>query len=155
MRIMPIDINELRDYKGGDPAKWRQYMEQRFKDPGIVDKVLELDTKWRDLRASFDQLNKTRNKLQNDVIAPKKKRQENCNAELAQLQEIKDSIKTTQLEVPALKSQPDSLLNRIGNATRSIPKSPLVKTKMLTISSFHSVHFRPKPSLTIISCRVA
>ena len=45
---MPIDINELRDYKGGDPLKWKKYMEQRFKDASLVDQVLELDAQWRE-----------------------------------------------------------------------------------------------------------
>ena len=55
---MPIDVNELRDYKGGDPAKWKKYMEQRFKDPTIVDQVVTLDSEWRDVRGQVDKLRK-------------------------------------------------------------------------------------------------
>ena len=40
---MPIDINFLREDKGGDPEKWREYQRKRFADPSLVDKVLDLD----------------------------------------------------------------------------------------------------------------
>ena len=40
---MPIDINELRTYKGGNPDAYRDYMSKRFKDPTIVDQVLAKD----------------------------------------------------------------------------------------------------------------
>ena len=44
---MPIDINNLREYKGGKPQKYREYQEKRFKDPTVIDKVIELDEQWR------------------------------------------------------------------------------------------------------------
>ena len=44
---MPIDINNLREYKGGKPQKYREYQEKRFKDPAVIDKVIELDEQWR------------------------------------------------------------------------------------------------------------
>ena len=47
---MPIDINELRDYKGGDPAKWRKYMAARFKPVEWVDEVIAKDEEWRNLQ---------------------------------------------------------------------------------------------------------
>ena len=112
---MPIDINELRDYKGGDPAKWRLYMEQRFKDPAIVDQVLQLDADWRNLRASIDNLRKQVNKLQKEVIAPKKKAKEPCDAEVAQMKEMQKEIKDKENQLPVVAQQRDSLLNRIGN----------------------------------------
>ena len=37
---MPIDINELRDYKGGDPEKYRNYMrtlEADWRQPALDD----------------------------------------------------------------------------------------------------------------------
>lgn len=40
---MPIDINWLREDKGGDPEKWRESQRKRFQDPGLVDAVLALD----------------------------------------------------------------------------------------------------------------
>lgn len=112
---MPIDVNELRDYKGGDSALWKKYMDQRFKDPTIVDQVLELDEEWRQLMFKADQMRKEVNKLQKDVIAPKKKKKEDCDAEVAQMKEMQKQIKEMDLEVPVVAEKRDKLLGRIGN----------------------------------------
>lgn len=112
---MPIDINELRDYKGGDPNKYRKYMEQRHKDITLVDQVVEQDTKWRELRNSIDLLRKEMNKLQKDIIGPKMKAKEPCEEEKAQLKEIQKNIKDKELELPNIEIKRDTLLNRIGN----------------------------------------
>ena len=112
---MPIDINELRDYKGGDPLKWKKYMEQRFKDAGIVDEVLALDMEWRELRGAIDKLNKDKNKLQKDVIAPKKKKKEPCEEEVAQLKAMQEESKEKEEALPGIAAKRDALLNRIGN----------------------------------------
>jgi seryl-tRNA synthetase len=112
---MPIDINELRSYKGGDPEKWKLYMQQRFKDATIVDHVLNIDEQWRTQRATIDQLRKDANKMQKDVIAPKKKAKENCDVEVAQYKQLMDEIKLHEEKLPLLEVERDSMLNRIGN----------------------------------------
>lgn len=112
---MPIDINELRDYKGGDPEKYRTYMKQRFKDPTIVDQVLAIDDEWRDLTKQGDQLRKEVNKLQKEVIAPKKKAKEDCEAEVAQMKQIQADIKEKAAQLPILEEKRDKLLFQIGN----------------------------------------
>lgn len=112
---MPIDINELRDYKGGDPAKWRKYMEQRFKDPAIVDQVLDFDKEWRELRAKCDQLAKDKNHIQKYVIAPKKKAKEPCDAEVAQMKAIQQELTDNLDQLPVIAEKRDDLLGRIGN----------------------------------------
>lgn len=122
---MPIDINELRDYRGGDPEKWKTYMEQRFKDPTIVDKVLDLDREWRELTTTITRLQTERNKLQKEVIAPKKKAKENCDAEVAQAQALQQEIKDKQAQEPELIKQRDALLYRIGNLVD--PEVPVSK----------------------------
>ena len=66
---MPIDINSLRTYKGGDPDAYRRYMEQRFKDPAVVDRVLAKDEAWRELRGEIDKLRTSVNKLQASVAS--------------------------------------------------------------------------------------
>lgn len=122
---MPIDINELRDYKGGDPSKYKKYMEMRFKDPAIVDEVLALDAQWRELRSSIDMTRKETNSFQKDVITPKKKAKENCDAEVSQLREMQQKIKDQEAELPVLEGKRDELLNRIGNVVD--PEVPISK----------------------------
>ncbi|KAL7575760.1 hypothetical protein ACA910_003090 [Epithemia clementina (nom. ined.)] len=122
---MPIDVNELRDYKGGDPGLWKKYMEQRFKDPSIVDQVLELDEQWRKQLFKVDEMRKDVNKLQKEVIAPKKKNKENCDEEVAQMKEMQKQIKEMDLEVPVIVEKRDKLLGRIGNMVD--PEVPISK----------------------------
>lgn len=112
---MPIDINNLRDYKGGDPTLWKKYMEQRFKDPTIVDQVVALDVEWRDLRAQIDGKRTDANKLQKQVIAPKKKAKEDCEAEVTQFKVMQKEIKDMEAQLPIIAEKRDTLLTRIGN----------------------------------------
>lgn len=112
---MPIDINELRDYKGGDPAKWRKYMEQRFKDPTIVDTVVSKDAEWRTLRGTIDDLRKAMNAYQKNVITPKKKAKEDCEEEVAELKRMQMEIKQKESELPLLAEARDELLKKVGN----------------------------------------
>lgn len=85
---MPIDINELRTYKGGDPAKYKKYMEQRFKPQEWVDEVIAEDEKWRALTKEKDELRKEVNKIQKEKITPKKKAKEDCAAEIAEMKAV-------------------------------------------------------------------
>jgi len=112
---MPIDINNLRTYRGGEPEKWRKYMADRFKDPAIVDQVIAADDKWRETTKLIDHMRRDVNKLQKEVIAPKKKAKEPCDEEVAQMKALQKKIKTNQAELPNLVTARDSLLNKIGN----------------------------------------
>ena len=44
---MVLNIEEFRQDKGGDPEKIRDLQKKRFKDPQLVDKVVEFDSEWR------------------------------------------------------------------------------------------------------------
>jgi seryl-tRNA synthetase len=114
---MPIDINDLRAYKGGDPEKFRQYQIQRFKKDGgqVVDDVLAHDQEWRDLRNSIDDLRKSVNKLQKEVIAPAKKAKQDCEDAVAEMKAIQATIKEKEQKLPLVEQARDSLLNKIGN----------------------------------------
>lgn len=90
---MPIEINWLRDYKGGDPEKFREYQRQRFRPVEWVDDVLAVDEKWRNGVQARQDLSKEINKLQKEVIAPKKKAKENCDADLANVTALKKQVR--------------------------------------------------------------
>jgi seryl-tRNA synthetase len=122
---MPIDIKELRDYQGGDPARYRKFMEDRFKEPKLVDQVIELDAKWRGLRSSVDELRKGVNKLQKEVIGPKMKAKEACEEEVAQMKEMQKDIKAKEAEMPEIEAQRDAVLVCIGNIVD--PEVPISK----------------------------
>lgn len=116
---MPIDINELREYKGGDPAKWREHQAARFKPAEWVDEVIAKDEEWRLKTKELDTMRTDLNKLQKDVIAPKKKAKEPCDEEVAQMKEMQKEIKARQLELPGIAEERDRLLNRLGNVVDS------------------------------------
>lgn len=44
---MVLDLELFRADKGGDPSKIKENQSKRFKDVTLVDKVVEIDTKWR------------------------------------------------------------------------------------------------------------
>ena len=111
---MPIDINSLRTYKGGNPDKYRTYMQQRYKDPQIVDDVLTKDEAWRTLRGDIDTARTNLNKLSKS-IAPKKKAGEDCDAEVAEVKSTKLKIKQMEEQLPLIAEERDTLLNQIGN----------------------------------------
>mmetsp|Transcript_16826 Transcript_16826/g.31871 ORF Transcript_16826/g.31871 Transcript_16826/m.31871 type:complete len:492 (-) Transcript_16826:120-1595(-) len=113
---MPIDINELRDYKGGDPAKWREYQAARFKPAHWVDEVIAKDEEWRMKTKALDEMRTNVNRLQKDVIAPKKKAKEPCEEEVQQMKAMQEEIKALSKELPEIAAERDSLLNRLGNA---------------------------------------
>jgi len=112
---MPIDINELRDYKGGDPGKYRKYMEQRFKPTEWVDEVIAEDENWRGMTKKKDELRKLMNKIQKEKITPKKKAKEDCTAEIAEMKAVQQEIKDVEKELPIIADKRDKLLSRIGN----------------------------------------
>mmetsp|Transcript_29098 Transcript_29098/g.44411 ORF Transcript_29098/g.44411 Transcript_29098/m.44411 type:complete len:486 (-) Transcript_29098:241-1698(-) len=112
---MPIDINELREYKGGDPEKWRKHQAARFKPPEWVDEVIAKDEEWRTKQNDLDNLRKELNKLQKEVIAPKKKAKIPCDEEVAQMKAMKKDIEERKAALPEVEKERDLLLNRIGN----------------------------------------
>lgn len=42
-----LDINWFRAERGHDPNIIRKSLERRFKDPKLVDQIIELDQEWR------------------------------------------------------------------------------------------------------------
>mmetsp|Transcript_21929 Transcript_21929/g.36251 ORF Transcript_21929/g.36251 Transcript_21929/m.36251 type:complete len:481 (-) Transcript_21929:150-1592(-) len=112
---MPIDLNELREYKGGKPDKYRTYMTQRFKSPEIVDQVLEMDEQVRSLQGERDNTRRLANKLQKEVIGPKKKAKEPCDDEVAELKELQKKVKGIEEAIPLVESKRNALLGKIGN----------------------------------------
>lgn len=64
---MVLDIECFRADKGGDPDKVRENQKKRFKDPALVDKVVEADNKWRKLRHELDNWNKLKNLCSKEI----------------------------------------------------------------------------------------
>ncbi len=63
-----IDIKLLRE----NPDLYRKNTKSKFKDPKIVDAVLELDSEWRKLKLEADNLRSERNKISEEINQAKK-----------------------------------------------------------------------------------
>ncbi len=50
---MVLDLILFRADQGGDPDKIRELQKKRFKDVAHVEKVIELDTRWRKRKCSL------------------------------------------------------------------------------------------------------
>ncbi|KAG8188010.1 hypothetical protein JTE90_009886 [Oedothorax gibbosus] len=64
---MVLDLECFRADKGGDPGKIRENQIKRFKDPALVDKVVDADNKWRKLRHDLDNWNKLKNVCSKEI----------------------------------------------------------------------------------------
>ena len=64
---MPLDINTIRAYKGGDPEKVRESQRRRFADVALVDKVIAEDEEWRRLVALADDKRGEKNAKQKEI----------------------------------------------------------------------------------------
>ena len=72
---MVLSIDLFRPDKGGDPEKMRQNQINRYKDPRLVDQIVEKDEEWRKLRHHGDGLNKAKN-VCSKTIGEKMKKKE-------------------------------------------------------------------------------
>lgn len=50
---MVLDIDFFRLEKGRDPDKIRENQKKRFKDVGLVDIIIDNDTKWRQCKWGY------------------------------------------------------------------------------------------------------
>lgn len=72
---MVLDIQLFRKEKGGNPDELRECQRKRYKDIGLVDKVIEIDGKWREISYNCEQYNKLKN-LASKAIGMKMKAKE-------------------------------------------------------------------------------
>jgi len=79
---MVLDLDLFRDFKGGDPEKMRKNQKDRFKDVGLVEKVISEDDKWRKLRFQADALNRSKNLCSKFIGERMKKKEEVGETEL-------------------------------------------------------------------------
>eukprot|EP01138_Halocafeteria_seosinensis_P004980 gb/GECG01005092.1/.p1 GENE.gb/GECG01005092.1/~~gb/GECG01005092.1/.p1 ORF type:complete len:359 (+),score=58.25 gb/GECG01005092.1/:1-1077(+) len=120
---MPIDINFLREDRGGDPEKWRQYQRKRFNDPTLVDTVLELDNQWRTVQSQINLARKDVSQA-GKAVAAKKKAKEDATEEIERMKELKEKIPPLETQLKELEEKRTQELNKIANEVHpSVPES--------------------------------
>lgn len=64
---MPLDIKLFRVDQGGDPAIIEVSQKKRFKDPIIVQQIIELDNAWRKAQTRLDDIREQINKASKTI----------------------------------------------------------------------------------------
>ncbi|KAI3434807.1 hypothetical protein D9Q98_002864 [Chlorella vulgaris] len=109
-----LDINLFREERGGNPELVRESQRRRYKDVGLVDRVLELDAKWREERGQLDTLNMDFNKLNREIGTLRKAKQD-ATALQEQSKELKAKIKAQEEVEKRLVEERDAAIVPIGN----------------------------------------
>lgn len=109
-----LDINLFRTDKGGDPELVRESQRRRFADVSLVDKIIELDAEWRQVRFGLDQLNKEFNAL-NKEIATVRKAGGNSDELQEKSKQLKGSILEAEEKEKDVIKQRDAKVVLIGN----------------------------------------
>ncbi|KAK4292584.1 hypothetical protein Pmani_034672 [Petrolisthes manimaculis] len=108
--VKMLDIVLFREDQGGQPEKVRESQRRRFKDVAVVDKVIEVDTKWRAARHRGDLLNRMGNVI-SKTVGEKKKAKEAEGTETNVPAEIKEKL--TELTVELLRPLTISQLKEV------------------------------------------
>jgi len=123
---MPIDLNLLREDKGGDPELVRESCRRRFHPPEIVDEIIAIDQQWRNSISRLDVLKKEL-RIASKAVGelkvkirksgkPQTKEQDEMEANLRETaNNKKNEIAETEKKEKELAAERDAKLNRIGN----------------------------------------
>lgn len=109
---MPIDVKLLRDPVEAD--RWRKMTKERFRDPVLVDRVVDLDAAWRKAQFETEQARKQLGLVQKEIGA-KMKAKENADAEKAKKVELDAEIIRLEAASKDLQAQRDKALSEIPN----------------------------------------
>lgn len=123
---MTIGIDLLRKDKGGNPEEVKESEKRRFRDPKLIDKVLELDSQWVKQKFQLDEKRKEVNKVQSQITEKKKasKGQDKCEDLLTQKTALEGEAANIEQICDEMMGQRDKLLGSIGNLVHdSVPVS--------------------------------
>ncbi|MEM4230861.1 MAG: serine--tRNA ligase, partial [Candidatus Pacearchaeota archaeon] len=105
-----LDIKLIRE----KPDFVRKNCKNRGYDEKLVDNVLELDRKWRELKGKDDNLRAERNKVSQEINLAKKQEQD-VEAILKRAREITRELENNEKEENVLKQKIDEILSLMPN----------------------------------------
>jgi seryl-tRNA synthetase len=113
-----LDIELFRDR----PEEIKDSQKRRGEDPEKVDKVIEIDRKWRNKLQELESLQQKRNSV-GDKIAELKKEGKDASEKIERMQEVKTQINELEDEVDDLEEKRDEVCYQIGNLLHdSVPE---------------------------------
>jgi seryl-tRNA synthetase len=111
---MPLDINDFRVYKGGNPDKIKESQRRRFAPVEAVDEIIALDEDWRKYVTEVDKTRGVLKKLSTE-IGKMKKAGENADEKMAEVSLLKKSISDLESRIEELRGKIDVKVSGIGN----------------------------------------
>jgi len=115
-----LDINLFRE----NPEIIKKSEKKRFKDPSVVDKVIEFDNKWRKRLKELQKLKHDKNEISNK-IAKLKKEKKSTEDLIIRAGEIDNKIFGLEREIQFLKNERDAYRYKIGNIIEDdVPVAP-------------------------------
>ncbi|CAN3359067.1 serine--tRNA ligase, cytoplasmic [Diutina catenulata] len=109
-----LDINAFLVEKGGEPDKIKESQKKRGDSVEVVDEIIADYKHWTTVRFDLDQNNKATNKLQKELAA-KFKAKEDASELLKQKQELADAKKKLVEDEQATEAAWKAKLNTVGN----------------------------------------
>jgi seryl-tRNA synthetase len=145
-----LDIELFRT----DLQKVIQSEKNRFKDPSNAEKVVELDSKWRNCKKELQKLQEQRNKLSPE-IGKLKKQGKNSEANKLQLEVkgIKTHIEDLDKEVKELKEEREKYRYIVGNIIHeSVPIGETEESNQIirTFGKIPQFNFKPLSHVNLI-----
>ncbi|KAL9447366.1 hypothetical protein AB3S75_014935 [Citrus x aurantiifolia] len=118
-----LDINLFREEKGGIPEKIRESQRRRFASVDLVDEIISLDKKWRQLQFDVENYRKELNKI-NKQIAQLKLSGKDASEMVTKTNEIKQQSADKEVEVREAWAALKAKLEVVGNLVHdSVPVS--------------------------------
>ena len=129
-----LDIKLIRE----NPEIVKESQKKRNLPIEDVDKVLETDKKWRELKEEVDNLRNKRNKISEEINKAKKEGKKLDNL-IKEAKEIPMLLEQKEKSMNELKEQRDSILKEIPNLVdKSVPIGDASKNKVIKL------HLKPK-----------
>ncbi len=104
-----LDINLIRD----EPERVREALEKRQMDPSVVDQVLMLDEKRRELIVNVEEMRSERNTVSKEI--GRMKDQAERQAKIEAMRELGDQIESLDSDLSQVDSQLQDLLSELPN----------------------------------------
>jgi seryl-tRNA synthetase len=141
-----LDIKLFRE----NPELIKESEKKRFKDPSLVDKVIEYDKRWRERLKEMQELKKKKNELSREIAKLKGEEREKLIIEATKLDE---KIKGLEREVKFLLEERDKYRYNIGNILHeSVPVAPTEEGNEVVREwgKIREFDFKPKPHADLI-----
>ncbi len=122
-----LDIKLIRE----NPEKVRESQKKRGMDEKEVDRLLELDKKWREVKQETDELRAERNKI-SEKINEAKKQGKKADELIKRAREIPEKLKEKEEELRVLDEKRQFILENIPNLVdKSVPIGDASKNKVI------------------------